>query len=308
MTNLFSEKLSKEEGKMRRRESHASVSDVAQRAGVSPATVSRVLNNTAAVRSSVRARVLAAVTDLHYRSPSPRVVPLARQNSIGLIVPDILNPYFTEIARGVQNEATVDKFLPLILDTREDPQLEHEFIRVLASQPVCGIISCGSRIPSDDLIALRSHIQTPMVVFNRNLKLPNVACILVDLKNATYGATRHLIDLNHTRIAFLNGPSKSETAELRRSGVEWALSEAGIALRPEWNLNPLQRLDGARRVARHPCPRPARAGGHLPDRHRRHRHGLARQSPTDDARDAEAPHGPARRADASPHDGRPGAA
>ena len=230
--------------RMRKREGGAKVSDVARRACVSPATVSRVLNNTAAVRSNVRARVLAAVTDLRYKSRSSHLATQRPQGSIGLIIPDILNPYFTEIARGVQNDAIADRLLPLILDTREDPRLEHEFIRTLAARPVCGIILCGSRIPSDDLIALRTHIQTPMVIFNRNLKLPNVACILVDLKNATYRATRHLVELNHTRIAFLNGSSKSETAELRQSGVEWALSEAGIPLRAEWNLSSFPDVDG----------------------------------------------------------------
>lgn len=192
----------------------------------------------------MRTRVLAAVGDLRYQSPSSHPAITIRNNSIGLVVPDILNPYCTEIARGVQNEASADRLLPLILDTNEDPQLEREFIEMLAAQSVCGIILCGSRVSSEDLIALRSHIHIPMVLFNRNLKLPNVACILVDLKNATYRATRHLLDLNHTRIAFLNGPSKSETAQLRQSGVQWALSEAGIEMQPEWNRSSFPDVDG----------------------------------------------------------------
>lgn len=224
--------------------SRSSLIDVAHRAGVSPATVSRVLNNTAPVRSSVRERVLAAVSELGYQHPVSHVAAPIRQNMIALLIPDILNPYLTEIARGVQDEASADRLLPLILDTNEDPQREHEFLRMLAAQPVWGIILCASRIPSQDLIGLRSHTRTPMVIFNRNLKLPNLACIVVDLKNGTYRATRHLLDLNHTRIAFLNGPSKSETAQLRQSGVEWALSEAGLDLRPEWCPSSFPDVDG----------------------------------------------------------------
>jgi LacI family repressor for deo operon, udp, cdd, tsx, nupC, and nupG len=219
--------------------------DVARHAGVSPATVSRVLNNTARVRQDLRERVLASVTTLGYHAtPSSSTRALLRQNAIALLIPDILNPYFTEIVRGVQDEASGDKLLPLLLDTAEDSQREHEFLRMLANQPVCGIIACGSRIPLDDLIAIRSHLSTPMVIFNRNVRLPNVACILVDLKNATYRATRHLIDLNHTRIAYLFGPSKSETSLARREGIEAALAEAGLALRPEWCPSSFPDVDG----------------------------------------------------------------
>ena len=212
-----------------------SLLDVARHAGVSPATASRVINNSAHVRENVRERVLASVKALGYQtSGSSASAALLKQNTIALIIPDILNPYFTEIARGVQDEASGDKLLPLLLDTAEDPQRETEFLRMLANQPVCGIIACGSRISTDDLIAIRCHLNTPMITLNRTLRMPNIACIIVDLKNATYRAARHLIDLNHTRIGFLTGPSKSETSLARRAGMEAALAEAGLALRPEW--------------------------------------------------------------------------
>jgi len=175
------------------------------------------------------------VKALGYEAPSASLHKmLLRQNAIALIIPDILNPYFTEIVRGVQDEVSADKLLPLLLDTAEDPQREIEFLRMLANQPVCGVIACGSRIPTQDLIALRSHFVTPMVVINRTLRLHNVACIMVDLKNATYRAARHLLDLNHTRIAYLSGPGTSATSLDRRSGVEAALAEGGLSLKPEW--------------------------------------------------------------------------
>jgi DNA-binding LacI/PurR family transcriptional regulator len=208
---------------------------VAHHAGVSPATVSRVLNNTARVRESVRARVLASVKALGYEASSSSLhKALLRQNAFALVIPDILNPYFTEIVRGVQDEANGDKLMPLLLDTAEDPEREMEVLRILASQPVCGIIVCGSRVPLDDLAAIRSHFDTPLVLINRTLRMPNVACIKVDLKNATYRATRHLLDLNHTRIAYLGGPSKTETSLARRGGIETALTEANLTLQHEW--------------------------------------------------------------------------
>jgi DNA-binding LacI/PurR family transcriptional regulator len=212
-----------------------SLLDVARHAGVSPATASRVIHGTARVRESVRERVLASVSALGYQASAlPSSSALLRQNAIALIIPDILNPYFTEIVRGVQDEASGDKLMPLLFDIGEDPQRELEILRMLAGQPVCGIIACGSRISHQDLVAIRSHLHTPMVIINRTARLPNVACIIVDLKNATYRATRHLLNLNHTRIAYLSGPSKSETSLARCQGIEAALTEANLSLRPEW--------------------------------------------------------------------------
>jgi DNA-binding LacI/PurR family transcriptional regulator len=149
-------------------------------------------------------------------------------------MPDILNPYFTEIARGVQEEASADRLLPLLLDTSEDPQREIEMLQMLASQSVCGIIVLGTRVTSQDLENLHSQIGTPMVVINRRINMPNVACIMVDLETGTYRAARHLLAMHHTRIGFLPGPATSETSQARRRGITAALTEVGLELRPEW--------------------------------------------------------------------------
>ncbi len=226
------------------KKSRPNLYDVARHAGVSPATVSRVLNNTAPVSQPVRERVFASLTELGYRSSAVGVMPPTHQQSIALLIPDILNPYFTEVARVIQNEASADKFLPLVLDTAEDPEREYEFLRMLASQPVRGIIACGSRIELSDLAAIRSHLTIPMVIINRSLRLPNVACILYDLENATFRAARHLLELKHTRIAFLPGPVMSETSKIRRRGIEKAVAEAGFSVRPEWCPASFPDVDG----------------------------------------------------------------
>ncbi len=214
-----------------------SLNDIARQAGVSPATVSRVLNQTAPVSQNVRQRVLEAVAALGYQALRPSPLIGCRRDMIALLIPDILNPYFTEIARGVQEEASTDHLLPLLLDTSEDPQSEIEMLHMLISQStVCGIIVLGTRSAAQDLIRLRNLSGIPMVILNRCLQMPNVACIVVDLEAGTYRATRHLLDLNHTRIAFLPGPAAAETSQARRRGVEAALAEAGLELRSEWAL------------------------------------------------------------------------
>ncbi len=211
------------------RRSRPNLLDVARHAGVSPATVSRVLNNTAPVRQRVRERVLASISALDYHASSS-ASPSLMENSLALLVPDILNPYFTEVARVIQREASADGFLPFVLDTAEDPAREYEFLKMLVGKPVRGIIACGSRIPLSDLIAIRTHLAVPMVMINRNVRLPHISCILLELENATYRAARHLLELNHTRIAYLAGPNLSETSQLRRRGIEAALGEAGLTM------------------------------------------------------------------------------
>ena len=217
--------------------------NVAHHAGVSPATVSRVLNHTAPVRESVRARVLSSMAALGYEPPPGRPVSSTLENAVALLIPDILNPFFAEIVRGVQDEAG-SGFMPVLLDSGEDPQREQQLLRMFGAQSFCGIIVCGSRLASSELIAIHTRHNTPMVVINRTVRNPNVACIVVNVENATYRATRHLLDLKHERIAFLSGPIKSEQSQARHHGVEKALTEAGLTLRAELCPASFPNVDG----------------------------------------------------------------
>jgi DNA-binding LacI/PurR family transcriptional regulator len=218
--------------------------DVAHRAGVSAATVSRVLNRTTPVSAAIRARVMASVAEMGYTA-SPRSSPATRQALIALLIPDILNPYFAEVVRGVQEEIGPDEFLPILLDTVESPQRERQFLRMLAGQTVQGVIVLGSRILANEEIAtLRGTLHAPLVFVNRLVRLPNVACIRVDYQAATHRATSHLLDLHHTRIAYLPGPSDSEASHARRCGVEAALSGAGLSLPAEFCPAGFPNVDG----------------------------------------------------------------
>ncbi len=220
------------------------LSDVARGAGVSLATVSRVLNNSAPVRESVRARVLASINALGYRPLPARSNASALQDAVVLLVPDILNPYFAEIARGVQDEGGTHGSITLLVDTTEDPQREEHILRTLAARSASGVIACGLRLPTDQLIAVRSRHRLPMVVLNRCIKDPEIHCVTIDSENATYRATRHLLDLHHTRIAYISGPGASEASQARRRGIEAALTEASLTLRPEWCLSSLPSVSG----------------------------------------------------------------
>lgn len=220
-----------------------SLDNVAQRAGVSPATVSRVLNNTAPVRDGVRVRVLSAMNELGY-APSNRSGRRAIENAIALLIPDILNPFFAEIVRGVQDEASAIGFLPIVFDSTEDPQREKQFLRMFVTLPMRGTILCGSRLGPSDLQSCCNQSNAPLVLINRSVRNSKVACVLTDLEGGAWRATRHLLDLHHTRIAFLPGPFQSEQSQARRRGVERALVEAGLTLRPEFCLASNPNVDG----------------------------------------------------------------
>ena len=202
--------------------------DVARHAGVSPATVSRVINNTAHVRESVRARVLQSAAFLGYKVRPAWASGAASSITIALLITDILNPFFPEIVRGVEDEAKSDGLAMLLCDTTEDSQSERLVLHMLANRSVDGIIVCASRLAAEDLIALHERHKTPMVVINRIVNHPGIPCILVDLEDATYRGARHLLTLNHTRIAYLAGPGQSEQSRARRRGLELALEEAGL--------------------------------------------------------------------------------
>lgn len=219
--------------------------DVAKRANVSPATVSRVLHNNAPVRESVRARVLSSLNELGYTQTASRYSTANKlRYTVAIVIADILNPFFTEIVRGINTEAG-DHIIPILLDTAEDPVREQQVWNSLATGQVDGVIVCASRLDNDTLIANTLRLKTPIVVINRSIANPNIPCITIDFNNGAYRAARHLIELHHTRIAYLAGPIHSGSSQTRLQGIESALSEAGLALYPELCVSSFPNVDGA---------------------------------------------------------------
>jgi DNA-binding LacI/PurR family transcriptional regulator len=210
------------------------LADVAHYAGVSPATVSRVLNNTAPVHESTRERVQAAIAALGYQHPlNTTSERQASSGTIALLITDILNPFFLEVIRGIEDEAESSGLL--LCTTSEDPLREKKVLQALSERDVDGIIALAgqARIPTEDLIALHEYKNTPLVVVNRRINRPDIPCIVVDVQNAACRSAQHLLDLNHTRLAYLSGLETSDSSRARRRGIEAALKEAGLRLPPE---------------------------------------------------------------------------
>ncbi len=219
--------------------------DIAAHAGVSLATVSRVINNTAQVSQPTRERVLAAINTLGYsatlsraKSASPARYPVA------LLIPDILNPYFAEIVRGVEEENELEGLSLLLFHTAEDSEREERTLRKLVNADVAGVIVFGSRLPSYVLTQFQQESKLPLVVINRQIDNQHIACVLVDSEQATRRATRYLTNLGHRRIAFLSGPAASESSLTRRRGIEQALAEVDTTLPRQWIVPGYPNIEG----------------------------------------------------------------
>jgi DNA-binding LacI/PurR family transcriptional regulator len=211
--------------------------DVARYARVSPATVSRVLNNTGPVNARTRERVLEAMTTLGYNENGAKTL-------IALLITDILNPFFSELVQAVEDEIEDSGFGLMLFNASEETQREQKALRSLASWSVKGIISCTWHTSADDLVALHAQNNTPLVVINRRIDHPEIPCIVVDFKDAMYRATRHLLGLHHKRIAYLSGYGSSETSRVRRHGIELALAEVGLQLPPTWCPTSFPSIEG----------------------------------------------------------------
>ena len=208
-----------------------SIKDVAEAAGVSTATVSRVLSNGVHVRPAVRERVMATVERLGYRpNLVARSLRSQQSSTIGLIVSDIRNPFFTSISRAVEDTAYEQGFSTFLCNTDENPEKETMYLNLLRDENVAGAIFS----PTRQTVASFStaHFGFPIVIIDRSIPHGDVDAVLLDNVDAGYRLTRHLIENGYRRIAALCG-EMSTTGPERRQGYEKALKEYGLSPVPE---------------------------------------------------------------------------
>ncbi|MBD5785422.1 PmoA family protein [Cellulosimicrobium terreum] len=207
-----------------RQRSAVTIADVAAAAGVSRATVSRVMNGRATVDAEISRRVRETAESLEYRpSNVARSLSLGRTNTVALVVPDLGNPLFQQILRGVTNSAAPAGYRVLVADTAEDPT-EEAAIALEARLRCDALVLVSPRMPDTELAALIPRV-SPVVVVNRELHgVPGVPSLVVDYAYAAEQVLDHLVDLGHRRIAYLSGPPGSASDALRRTGLARALA------------------------------------------------------------------------------------
>ncbi len=212
-----------------------SIKDVAQLAGVSTATVSRVLSDKPYVSDEIRQRVLEAVEALDYRpNRVARSLRIQKTSTIGLLVSDIRNPFFTDISRAVEDFAHQNDYTVFLCNTDENPEKEKLYLDLMDAENVAGIILSPTRHTAQVFSQVyRSDI--PVVIIDRHVPHPELDHVLIDNVDAAQKLVNHLIDDGHQRIAATFGIASTTGAE-RREGYLRALKENGIKPDPELSL------------------------------------------------------------------------
>lgn len=208
------------------------IREVAERAGVSIATVSRVVNGSPKVDPQLAERVREAITALNYQpNRAARALAGNRSALLGLLVTDIQNPFFIDLMRGVEEVSQQNGYLLVICNTAEDPQREKQYVEILAAEPVAGAIIVPSRERLEALTLLKNrHI--PVIAVDRRILDRAVDAVLVDNVQAAKEAVAHLIGNGYRRIGIITGPKSVTTANDRLLGYRHALQEANITPDP----------------------------------------------------------------------------
>ncbi|MEU9321347.1 LacI family DNA-binding transcriptional regulator [Streptomyces sp. NPDC048295] len=207
-----------------------SIKDVAAQAGVSVATVSRVLNSHPSVSPDARTRVLAAVDALGYRPNAvARSLRTDQTRTLGLVISDVLNPYFTELARFVEEEARALGYSVIIGNADERPELQDHHVRTLLDRRIDGLLVSPADGDSP-LMADVARAGTPMVFVDRWMPGVDVPVVRADGRLAIRDLVAHLHALGRRRLAIIAGPAATTTGNERVEAFREALRAYGLVL------------------------------------------------------------------------------
>ena len=223
------------------------IANVATRARVSPATVSRVLNGDPRVGETYRQRVEQAVRDLDYR-PNRVAQSMRKQRSqvIGVVISDIENPHFSEMVRALEDTAYGAGFPVIVCNTDESSEKQRDYLRVLIAERVLGVVIAPSD-PEGAEIAELLDDGIPVVAFDREVADPRADAVVADNVAAARMATNLLVEAGHREIAFVGGRPAVETGSERLLGYELAMRAAGL---PPRSVDGAFRLETAGAVVR----------------------------------------------------------
>ena len=227
----------------------ATIKDVAAHAAVSVATVSAVMNGNKYVSPELAQRVRESITALSYqRNSFARGLKTQVSYSIGLIVPDITNPFFTNIARGVEDVASAHNYSLILGNTDEDPEKEKKYLQLLESKQADGLIIAVTARSHEYLQSLPiQHLA--LISIDRSLFDLGIDTVMVDNRAGARTAVEHLIALGHRRIGLVTGIRGIAPTEERLLGYTEALEKHGIAVDPALIAVAYARVAGGERGA-----------------------------------------------------------
>ncbi|GAW92364.1 LacI family DNA-binding transcriptional regulator [Calderihabitans maritimus] len=208
------------------------IKDIAKRAGVSYSTVSRALNNRPEVNEKTRREIQKLAEEMGYRPNAiARGLVTQKTGTLGLVIPDITNPFFPEVARGAEEEADRRGYNVFLCNTAWDLEKEQRYLEALVSKRVDGII-LSSASEDSEYVARLARSGPPLILINRVLKQVNTNYVVIDNIRGAYMVVEHLLDLGHRRIAYIGGPEKLEPSRERFEGYRLALAARGVDIDP----------------------------------------------------------------------------
>lgn len=208
----------------------ATIKDVATLAGVSFTTVSHVVNRTRPVSEKAREKVEGAIRQLNYvPSGVARSLKVRATSTIGLLVPNNTNPYFAELARGIEMRCERNGYCVFLCNSDDDTEKQRNYLRALREKRIDGLViaSAGDN-PSLALDLSENHV--PVVIVDREVDNVTADLVEIDHEYGAYVATQHLLSLGHRRIGCISGPSSMVVSTLRVAGFKRAMAETGVAI------------------------------------------------------------------------------
>lgn len=209
------------------------LTDIARACGVAPSTVSRAMSNPGRVSAEMYERITRKAIEMGYHSASLPTSEKRARGTIGLIVPNLTNPFVFELLRGVQAQCQAAGFLNLLVATEESATVEQEWLREL-SHSVDGLVILAPR--SDESILTASSHTVPMVVINRHV--PGLACLVIDTASSAAQALKYLVTLGHRHIAYVRGPEDSWTDRGRWDAIVEAADQQSVEVTPIGAFHP----------------------------------------------------------------------
>ena len=205
------------------------IKEVAERAGVSIGTASNVISGTARVGKARTAKVLAAIAELDYHpNEIARSLKSNQTKLLGMVLPDITNPFFSDIIRGAESAAFERGYLLLTANTDEQVEREKRFVAALRSRRVDGILLAAAASKGEAHLKSVIAAGVPIVCLDRIAPGLRVDAVLADNVRGTQECIRHIIRLGHTKIAIITGPLELQIARERLAGYRAALAEADL--------------------------------------------------------------------------------
>jgi LacI family transcriptional regulator len=214
---------------------NVTLKDIAKLCGVSVATVSLVLNNKPnRISETTKKKIIDTAKEHHYH-PNPMALSLVTRKShvLGLIIPDVSNLFYTEFIRQVELEAAKYGYTIILGNTDEQGSREYDYVRTFLQRGLAGCILIHSSIEMEKydakIVELVKQSKLPFVLIDRQQKASNIKTLFIDQELGAYLATKHLLNLGHTRIGYISGQLDLDLSKMRYAGYKRALDEHNVA-------------------------------------------------------------------------------